>query len=408
MLKNNLNARDIRKGFPMLAADPDLVYLDSAASSQTPESVIRAVEAFYRDYRANVHRGMYKASEHATDEYENARGKVARFINAGECEVIFTRGATESLNILASSLGRDLGPGDEVVLTGMEHHANLVPWQQKAKERGFGLRVIPVKDGERLDMDEARKIIGPATKVVSVIWASNVLGTVNPVGELVRVAKEAGAITVLDAAQAMCHVRVDVKDLDCDFLAFSGHKMFGPTGIGVLYGKEERLRELRPFMYGGDMIREVSWEDSSWNDVPWKFEAGTPNIAGAIGLGAAVDYVGSVGLDIMLGHEERVLGYALTSLSSVNDLAIHGPRTAEDRVGAISFTVKGTHPHDMVTLLDRENVAVRGGHHCAMPLVRDLGLVGTTRASLSVYNDEQDIDALVRAIEKAKKVFKIT
>lgn len=403
-----MNVQDIRKGFPMLAAEPDLIYLDSAASSQTPEPVILAVEAFYRDYRANVHRGMYSASERATDEYENARGKVARFINAGECEVIFTRGATESLNILASSLGCDLGPGDEVVLTGMEHHANLVPWQQQAKEKGFSLRVIPVVDGERLNMDEARKIIGPATKVVSVIWASNVLGTVNPAGELVRLAKEAGAITVLDAAQAMCHVRVDVKDLDCDFLAFSGHKMFGPTGIGVLYGKEERLRELRPFMYGGDMIREVSWEDSSWNDVPWKFEAGTPNIAGAIGLGAAVDYIGSVGLDVMLEHEERVLGYALEKLSSVDKLVIHGPQTTKDRVGAISFTVEGIHPHDMVTLLDRENVAVRGGHHCAMPLVRSLGLVGTTRASLSVYNDERDVDALVAAIEKAKKVFKIT
>lgn len=408
MQENKINVQNIRKDFPMLAADPDLVYLDSAASSQTPESVIRAVEAFYRDYRANVHRGMYRASEQATDEYEKARGKVAKFIGAGESEVVFTRGTTESLNVLASSLGGDLGPGDEVVLTGMEHHANLVPWQQQAKKKGFSLRIIPVVDGERLDMDEAQKIIGPATKVVSVVWASNVLGTVNPVKSLIRLAKEAGAVTIVDAAQSMCHVNVNVKDLDCDFLAFSGHKMFGPTGIGVLYGKEGRLRELRPFMYGGDMIREVSWEDSSWNDVPWKFEAGTPNIAGAIGLGAAVDYVGSVGLGAMLEQEERILGYALERLSSVNDLVIYGPRTTKDRVGAISFTVEGIHPHDMVTLLDRENVAVRGGHHCAMPLVRSLGLVGTTRASLSIYNDEQDVDALVSAIEKAKKVFKIT
>ncbi len=398
---------DYKKDFPMLVAQPALSYLDSASSSQTPDAVLAAVDAYYHEYRANVHRGMYAASERATDVYEHSRAEIAMFINAGVDEVVFTRGTTESLNLVATAIGKTLVAGDEVVMTAMEHHANLVPWQQAAKRHGFTVRVIPLTTEMTLDMDEARKLIGSKTKVLAMTWASNVLGTVNPVVELIALAKAAGAMTVVDAAQAAGHFAIDVKALDCDFLAFSGHKMFAPTGIGVLYGKKARLEAMEPVMFGGDMIREVTWEESKWNDVPMKFEAGTPNIAGAIGLGAAVRYVQQIGVEALHVHEAEMTRYCLAKLAEVGGVKVWGPPADHPRVGVVSFTVDGVHSHDLVTLLDRKGVAVRGGHHCAMPLVRGLGLTGTARASFSIYTTREDIDRLANAIIYAKSVFSV-
>ena len=383
-------------------------YLDSASSSQTPTAVLEAVDDYYTHFRANVHRGMYKASETATTQYEGVRSKVADLIRAKEDEIVFTRGTTESLNIVARSLAKRLGPGDEVVLTVMEHHANLVPWQQMAKKRGFALKFIPLREDYTLDMDAAAQMIGPKTKILAATFVSNVLGTIVPVAELAKLAHGYGALVVVDAAQAIGHLQVDVQKIDCDLLAFSGHKMFGPTGTGVLYGKKSLLETIDPLLFGGDMIREVSFEHSTWNDVPWKFEAGTPNIGGVIGLGAAVDYVQRVGIFAIATHEYELTAYALEKLSNIPGLTIIGPATNDGRVGAISFVLEGIHPHDLASVLDADGVCVRGGHHCAMPLLRSLGhMNGTTRMSLSIYNDEDDIDALVAGIEKAKKIFRV-
>lgn len=397
---------DVRKDFPMLSRD-GFAYLDSAASSQTPEPVLAAMDAYYRECRANVHRGMYAASETATDRYEEARAKVASFIGSRTDEVVFTRGATEGLNLLAYSIGGKLGPGDEVLMSVMEHHANLVPWQQIAKKRGFTLKFIPLAHGYRLDMDEAERMIGLQTKVVSVMHASNVLGTVNAVKRITQLARrKSGAVVIIDAAQSVGHMALNVASLDCDFLAFSGHKMLGPTGIGVLFGKRERLAELDPFLFGGDMISEVTFADSTWNEPPMKFEAGTPNVSGAIGLGAAVDYLRAIGLEAVSAHERDMTAYAIGRLKSAG-ADIYGPDTAEERTGAISFGVTGIHPHDMSTILDLEGVCVRGGHHCAMPLMELLGLPGTTRASVGVYTSKEDIDALIRGVERAKKTLRV-
>lgn len=403
----SINPNESKKDFPMLVSQPELSYLDSASTSQTPTEVLDAVDAYYREFRANVHRGMYATSEKATDVYERSRAEIAAFINASADEVVFTKGTTESLNIVATALGKTLKAGDEVVMTAMEHHANLVPWQQASKRHGFSVRVIPLTADMTLDMDEARKLIGPKTKVLAVVWASNVLGTVNPVEELIALAKGVGAITVLDAAQAAGHFAIDVKALDCDFLAFSGHKMFAPTGIGALYGKKARLEAMDPVMFGGDMIREVSWEESKWNDVPMKFEPGTPNISGAIGFGAAVRYVRKQGVEALHAHEAEMTKYCLAKLAEVGGVKIWGPPADHPRVGVISFTVDGVHSHDLVTLLDRKGVAVRGGHHCAMPLVRGLGLTGTARASFSLYTAREDIDRLADAIRYAQSIFSV-
>jgi cysteine desulfurase/selenocysteine lyase len=397
---------DIRKDFPMLSRE-GFAYLDSAASSQTPEPVLAAMDAYYRECRANVHRGMYATSEEATDRYEAARAKVAAFIGARTDEVVFARGTTEAMNLLAYSIGSKLGPGDEVLMTVMEHHANLVPWQQLAIRHGFTVKFIPMGADYRLDMTAAEAMLGPQTKVVSVIHASNVLGTINPVKRLAEIARaKSDALVIVDAAQTAGHIGLNVRSIDCDFLAFSGHKMLGPTGIGVLYGKRERLAALDPFLYGGDMIGEVTFASSTWNVPPQKFEAGTPNIAGAIGLGAAVDYITRVGQSAITAHEEEMTAYALAQLKSAGAV-IYGPDTTEDRVGAISFGVGSIHPHDLSTILDLEGVCVRGGHHCAMPLVEMLGVPGTTRASVGPYTTRQDIDALIRGIARAKTVFRV-
>jgi cysteine desulfurase / selenocysteine lyase len=404
---NPIDPHTLKNDFPMLAASPALSYLDSASSSQTPTAVLDAVDAYYRTCRANVHRGMYAASEQATDLYEGARAEIARFVNAEPDEIILTKGTTDSLNLVARAIGDTLGAGDEVVLTAMEHHANLVPWQQAALRRGFTLKVIPHRDDLTLDMDAARTLIGPATKVVAVVWTSNVLGTVNPVADLIALAKAVGAVTIIDAAQTAGHLPIDVKALDCDFLAFSGHKMFGPTGIGALYGKRKRLEAMEPIAFGGDMIRDVTWERSVWNDVPMKFEPGTPNIAGAIGLAAAVRYVQRIGVDAIHAHEEAITRYATEKLAEIPGVRVWAPPDGTPRVGVASLTVDGVHPHDLVTLLDRKGVAVRGGHHCAMPLVRGLGLSGTARASFSVYTTREDIDRLADALRYAKSIFSV-
>lgn len=382
-------------------------YLDSAASSLTPVSVLEAMNDYYQNFRSNVHRGMYKTAGEATERYEAVRGIVAKFLNASAPEeIVFTKGTTEALNLLATSLGRTFGPGDEVVLTEMEHHANLVPWQEAAKRHGFVLKYIPITKAYRLDMDAARALITPKTKAVSIAHASNALGTVNPAKELAALAHAIGALFILDAAQSVPHMKVDVRDLDCDFLAFSGHKTYGPTGVGVLYGKKALLEKMEPAQYGGDMIREVKYEASTWNDAPMKFEAGTPNIAGVIGLGAAISYLETIGMDAVEAHDRDLTAYALEKLPAVPGVKIIGPEAGE-RIGAISFEVAGAHPHDLATIFDREGVAVRGGHHCAMPLMGKLGVTGTCRASFGIYNGKEDVDALVEAIQAARATLKL-
>ncbi|MEY4745335.1 MAG: hypothetical protein RL272_1280 [Candidatus Parcubacteria bacterium] len=405
-----LDVMKIRKDFPMLAKTEGtrFAYLDTAASSQTPVQVLEAQDAYYFNYRANVHRGMYAASERATEQFEAVRRKVADFIRANEDEIVFTRGATEGLNMVARGLAKTLGKGDEVVMTIMEHHANLIPWQQAAIERRFAVKAIPVAKDYLLDMDAAKALIGPKTKVVAVTAASNVLGTITPVAELAALAHAVGATVIVDAAQLAGHQAIDVKKMDCDFLAFSGHKMLAPTGTGVLYGRKARLEALDPSLYGGDMIREVSWDRSTWNDVPWKFEAGTPNVGGIIGLGAAVDYVRLTGIDRIAAHEREVTAYAIERLSSVPGVRVIGPPAGGPRTAAVSFTVDGIHPHDVATILDAEGVCVRGGHHCAMPLLRELGIMdGVTRASAGLYTTKEEIDLLIAGLEKARRIFRL-
>ncbi|MEK7546521.1 MAG: cysteine desulfurase [Patescibacteria group bacterium] len=407
---------DILKDFPSLHAMDMRAYLDSAASSLTPKPALEAMDDYYSNFRANVHRGMYATSAKATERYEAVREVAAKFLNASADEIVFTSGTTDALNLLASSLGRMFGPGDEVVLTEMEHHADLVPWQEAAKRHGFALKFIPMRPDFTLDMDAARALITPKTKAVSVVHASNALGTVNPVKGLAVLAHAVGAVIILDAAQSAAHMKLDVRELDCDFLAFSAHKTYGPTGVGALYGKKALLEKLEPSRYGGDMIREVKLGSSTWNEPPWKFEAGTPNIAGVIGFGAALGYLMDIGMENVEAHDRELTAYALKKLSAVPGVRLIGPIAANfhdrensraKRIGVISFVVEGAHPHDLATLLDREGVAVRGGHHCAMPLMSKLGIAGTTRASFGIYNEEKDVDALVDALLKAKAVLKI-
>ena len=409
-MNSQLDVAMIRQDFPIFQRKihgHDLVYLDSASTAQKPLQVIEGMNKYYEVYAANVHRGVYTLSEESTAAYEQARQKVADFIHASYEEIIFTKGATESLNLLAYSLGKSLKPGDEIVLSQMEHHSNLVPWQQIAKEKKAAVKFIPLTSDGRLDVFAAKSIITKKTKIVAVAHMSNVLGSITPIRELSEMAHAAGALLVVDGAQAVAHFPVNVQELGCDFYAFSGHKMMGPTGVGVLYGKHAHLERLPPFLYGGDMIREVRFDDSTWNDLPWKFEAGTPNIAGVIGLGLAVDYLKKIGMEKIQEHEEELTAYACEKLRGIQGLTIYGPQQVHDRGGVISFNVEGIHSHDIATLLDREGVAVRGGHHCAMPLMNLLGISGSARASFAVYNTKEDVDKLVMAIEKARKVFRI-
>ena len=412
-MKNNnhmLDVGSIRNDFAILNKKVNgkkLVYLDNSATSLTPEPVIGAMNEYYGSYNANVHRSIHTLGERATREYEDAHKKVASFINAEFEEVVFTRGTTESLNALAYSLIKTLKHDDEIVLTEMEHHSNLVPWQQLAKEKGVKINYIKISKDFELDMQHAKELINKKTKIVSITHVSNVLGTINPIKEIGRLAKNAGAVFIVDSAQGIPHLTVDVKDIDCDFLCFSGHKMLGPTGIGVLYGKKKMLEKLKPFLFGGEMIKEVNFEDSKWNDLPWKFEAGTPNIAGGIGLGAAVDYLKKIGMERIKNYEEYLAAYAFKRLNDAC-VKIYCAKDVKKRAGVITFKIEGMHAHDVAALLDREGVAIRAGHMCAMPLVNKiLKENALCRASLYFYNTPEDIDTLIEGIKKAKEVFQI-
>jgi len=407
-----LNLTSIQKDFPILEVEAHpgvpLVYLDNAATSQKPVQVIEAMDVYYREYNANVHRGIHRLSEEATEAYESARERIARFINAPDpATVIFTRNTTEAINLVAWSWGRtNLKPGDEILLTEMEHHSNIVPWQLLAEEKGVKVRYIPFLDNGILDLTNLSDLLTERTKIFAFTAMSNVFGTINPTKKLVAAARAVGAITVVDAAQSVPHLPVDVQDLDCDFLAFSGHKMCGPTGIGILYGKRALLEKMPPFLSGGDMIRRVTLEGSSWNDLPWKFEAGTPSIAEGIGLGAAVDYLSTVGMDAIHAHEQFITDYALEALSEVKDMQFLGPPVAQ-RGGVVSFNLTGLHPHDISQVLDQDGIAIRAGHHCAMPLHQRLCILASARASFYLYTRPEDIDRLVTSLHRVRKVFRL-
>ncbi len=403
-----LDVERLRADFPVLHQSVHgrpLVYLDNAASVHKPQSVIDAVGKFYSHDYANVHRGVHALSERATDAYEAARDRVREFINAADRrEIVFVRGTTEAINLVAGSFGRQrLTPGDEILITAMEHHANIVPWQLLCEQTGARLVVAPVDDHGDVIMAEFSRLLGARTRLVSVTHVSNALGSVVPVRQVIDLAHRHGARVLIDAAQSVPHMRVDVQALDCDLLAFSGHKMYGPTGIGVLYGKAELLRDMPPYQGGGEMIRQVSFERSIYADIPYKFEAGTQHIAGAVGLKAAIDYIASVGMDAIAHHEAQLLDYATSRLQAISGLRIVG--TAKEKAGIISFVLDGVHAHDIGTIVDQQGVAVRVGHHCAMPIMKHFGVAATARAAFALYNTEADVDALVAAVEKVKEVF---
>jgi len=404
-----IDVERIREDFPVLdraVNGRDLVYLDNAATSQTPEPVVETIADYYRRYNANVHRGLHQLSQEASIAYEDAHDRVAEFIGAdGREEVVFTKNTTESMNTVAYAWGlNELGEGDEIVLTEMEHHASLVTWQQIAKRTGARCRYIGIDDEGRLDMDHARELIGPETAMVSVLHVSNTLGTVNPVAELADMAHAYDAYVFVDGAQAAPNRPVDVEAIDADFYAFSGHKMLGPTGIGVLYGKRHLLEEMDPYLYGGMMIRKVTFEDSTWNDLPWKFEAGTPVIAQGIALDAAIDYLEDVGMERIRRHEERLAAYAHDRLTEHDDVEVYGP-PGDERVGLVSFNVDGVHAHDLSEILNEFGVAVRAGDHCTQPLHEVLGAPASTRASFYLYNTREEVDALVDAVDEARQLF---
>ncbi|RIV28780.1 cysteine desulfurase [Alicyclobacillaceae bacterium I2511] len=405
-----MNVETLRKDFPILQQTINghpLVYLDSAATSQKPIQVLEVLERYYREDNANVHRGVHTLGSRATEAYELAREKVARFIHAPSPEqVIFTRGTTESLNMIAYGYARPrFKPGDEIVLTPSEHHSNLIPWQQVAKVTGATLKYIPLQPDGSIRLEDAEQLITSATKLVAVAQVSNVMATIHPIKELARLAHRVGAVLVVDGAQSVPHMPTDVQDLDCDFLAFSGHKMCGPTGIGVLYGKASLLAAMEPVYFGGEMIEVVELYDATWKESPWKFEGGTPIIAGAIGLGAAVDYLESIGLEEIRKHDEQLAQYTVSRLLEVEELTVYGPGLGVERGGLVTFNLGDIHPHDVSTVLDAEGVAIRAGHHCAQPLMKWLGVGSTARASFYLYNTEADVDVLIHALQSAKEFF---
>jgi len=411
MLTTPLDAAAIRADFPILAQTDGrgrpLAFLDSAASSQKPAAVIEALDGYYRGYNANIHRGVYKLSERATQAYEEARHLVADFVGAASHrECVFVRNTTEAINLVAQTWGRrNLRAGDLIVLSVMDHHSNLVPWQMVAEETGAELAHVRITPDGRLDDDHLEELLRREPKLVAFPHVSNALGTVNDAAAIVRRAHEVGAVVLIDAAQSVPHLPVDVRALDCDFLAFSGHKMLAPMGSGVLYGKRALLEAMPPFMGGGSMIRKVELDRSTWADVPAKFEAGTPAVGEAIGLGAAVEYLGPLGMERVRAHEREVTAYALERLAEVPGLRIFGPDDPAHRSGVVSFALGDVHPHDVAAILDEENVAVRAGHHCCQPLMRELGVVATTRASFYVYNTPEDVDQLVGALHKVNEIF---
>jgi cysteine desulfurase/selenocysteine lyase len=396
-----------RKDFPILSQKvhgKPLVFLDSAASAQKPQSVIDAISRFYAVDYANIHRGVYELSVRATEAVEDARRKVARLLGADPQEIVFVRNATEAINLVAASYGREhVREGDEVLITHMEHHANIVPWQRLCEERGATLRVAPIDDRGQLILEEFEALLTPRTRIAAVTHVSNALGTVNPVEEIVRLAQARDIPVLVDGAQAVPHGRVDVRELDCDFYAFSGHKLFGPSGIGVLYGKAARLAAMPPYMGGGEMILSVSFEKTIYKEPPYRFEAGTPDIAGAVGLGAAIDYLEAQDLEAIAAYERELLAYTDEALASIPGIRLIG--TAEHKASAISFVMDGVHPHDIGTILDREGIALRTGHHCAQPVMQRFGIPATARASLALYNTRADADALVSALHEVREVF---
>lgn len=402
-----MDIQEIRRQFPILNEQVNghpLVYLDSAATSQKPLAVIEKIDEYYKKYNSNVHRGVHTLGSMATDGYEGAREKVRNFLHASSVEeIIFTRGTTTSINIVAQSYGEaNLQEDDEIVLTYMEHHSNIIPWQQAAKRTGAKLKYLPMNEDGTLSMADVKEAVGPKTKIVAVTHVSNVLGTVNPVKEIAEIAHANDAVIVVDGAQGAPHIKVDVQELDCDFYAFSGHKMGGPTGIGVLYGKKALLNNMEPVEFGGEMIDFVGLHESTWKELPWKFEGGTPIIAGAIGLGAAIDFINSVGFDTIESHEKELAGYAMEVLSNVDGLTIYGPK---ERAGVVTFNIDDVHPHDVATVLDSEGIAIRAGHHCAQPLMKWLDVSSTARASFYIYNTKEEVDRLAEGLIKTKEYF---
>ena len=394
---------EIKKDFPIFF-DSDLVYLDNAATTQKPQSVLDEVDSLYREANANVHRALYSLGSEATERFENSRKKVAKYIGANsEKEIVFTSGTTESINLLARSIGNTLKPGDEILISEMEHHSNIVPWQMTAQRTGAKLKYLSIKEMGELDISNLEKYFTSNTKIISLTHMSNVLGTINPIKKLSAKAHQVGAIMIVDGAQGASHLPVDVKELGCDFYAFSGHKMLGPTGIGVLWGKTDHLEGMDPFMGGGEMINTVTMESSTWNDIPYKFEAGTPNFAQAVGLGAAIDYLQNIGMDNIAAHEQMLIEYALGKLNQIDGLRIHG--SAKDRGGVISFNIDGIHPHDLAQFLNEDNIAIRVGHHCAQPLLKTLGETATARMSFYIYNDESDVDKFCESLVTIKNYF---
>jgi cysteine desulfurase/selenocysteine lyase len=404
------DVQKVRSDFPILERQVNgkqLVYLDSAATSQKPRQVIEALTRYYSETNANIHRGIHALAEEATAAYEKTRQRVARFVGARNVKsIVFTRNATESVNLVAQAWGRrNVGEGDEILSSQMEHHSNLVPWQMLAKEKGARMRHIPVTDDGQMDLSDLDRLVTDRTRIVAVSAMSNALGTINPVKEIIAAARRKGALVLLDGAQLVPHSKVDVSELDCDFLAFSSHKMLGPTGVGVLYGRKEILEKMDPFMGGGEMILEV-WDDrATYNDIPNRFEAGTPNIADVIALEAAIDYLESLGMENVRAHERQLVSYALGRFAEQDELTLYGPADTALRGGVVSFNFKEIHPHDVGTILDEEGIAIRAGHHCAQPLMRRYGVSGTCRASFYVYTTEAEIDALMAALDRVRQVF---
>ncbi|CAI3266436.1 cysteine desulfurase [Enterococcus cecorum] len=408
-MPETFDAKKIRADFPVLdqiVNDEPLIYLDNAATTQKPQAVLDVLNHYYLYDNANVHRGVHTLAERATAEFEEARKKVQQFIHANSNkEIIFTNGTTDSLNIIAQSYGEFIQPGDEIVISKMEHHANLIPWQQLAKRKQAVLRYIPLTADGHLDVQAAETIINEKTAIVALAQVSNVLGTVNPVKELAQLAHQHQAIMVVDGAQAVAHMPVDVQDLDCDFYCFSGHKMCGPTGIGVLYGKQTLLEKMEPVAFGGEMIDFVDLYESTWTELPWKFEAGTPNIASAIGLGAAIDYLEKIGMQTIHEYEQAIVAELLPKLQQIDGLTIYGPQNPAEHTAVIAFNLDHLHPHDVASALDMQGIAVRAGHHCAQPLIKELGCFATARASFYFYNTKEEADQLVAAILATKEFF---
>tara|TARA_B100001093_G_scaffold229961_1_gene220479 strand:+ start:18282 stop:19484 length:1203 start_codon:yes stop_codon:yes gene_type:complete len=393
----------LKSDFPIFN-DSDLVYLDNASTTQKPKQVLDAVMAMYTDSNANVHRALYDIGSKATEKFENSRKNISDFINAAsEKEIIFTSGTTESINLLAHTLDNSLGPGDDILVSEMEHHANLVPWQMASKRTGANLKFIPINNRGELDLSDPEKYFTPATKIIALTHVSNVLGTINPINNIARIAKEIGALFIVDGAQGIPHQSIDVQDLGCDFYAFSGHKMLGPTGIGSLWGKMELLEEMNPFMGGGEMIENVSMLSSTWNEVPYKFEAGTPNFVQAVGLSAAIDYLNDIGMENITKHESELTNYALEKMSQIEGLKVLG--SPKNRAGVISFNLDGIHAHDLAQFLNEDNIAIRVGHHCAQPLLSSLKENSVARLSIYIYNDKSDIDMFCTSLSTIKGYF---